>query len=125
MHQVGVLSEAVDYVLSDQMREKYALDVMFVTVGMIASITVALVLAACMAAQQIVAAASVPTIRLQETKAQPALPLAQGHRWHLFLSHIWGTGQDQCATIKRQMRLLLPSVSIFLDVDVRICSLCL
>ena len=47
MHQVGVLSEAVDYVLSDQMREKYALDVMFVTVGMIASITVALVLAAC------------------------------------------------------------------------------
>ena len=46
MHQVGVLSEAVDYVLSDQMREKYALDVMFVTVGMIASITVALVLAA-------------------------------------------------------------------------------
>ena len=29
----------------------------------------------------------------------------------------WGTGQDQCATIKRQLTLLIPGVSIFLDVD--------
>jgi hypothetical protein len=32
-------------------------------------------------------------------------------------SHIWGTGQDQCANIKRQLCLLLPGVSVFLDVD--------
>ena len=36
---------------------------------------------------------------------------------HLFLSHCWQHGQDQCATIKRQLNLLLPGVSIFLDVD--------
>jgi hypothetical protein len=30
---------------------------------------------------------------------------------------IWGTGQDQCATIKRQLCLLLPGASVFLDVD--------
>ena len=30
---------------------------------------------------------------------------------------IWSTGQDQCATIKRQLSMLLPGVSIFLDVD--------
>merc|ERR1711951_177925 len=35
----------------------------------------------------------------------------------MFLSHIWGSGQDQCATIKRQLKLLMPDVSIFLDVD--------
>ena len=58
-----------------------------------------------------------PTFRLLSTKAPPALPLAKGHKWHLFLSHIWGTGQDQCATIKRQLCLLMPGVSIFLDVD--------
>ena len=33
------------------------------------------------------------------------------------MSHIWGTGQDQCATIKRQLSLLLTGVSVFLDVD--------
>jgi len=47
----------------------------------------------------------------------PDLSLGPGKRWHLFLSHVWGTGQDQCATIKRQLCLLLPGASIFLDVD--------
>ena len=46
-------------------------------------------------------------------RAAPLALLADGRRWHLFLSHIWGTGQDQCATIKRQLCLLLPGVSIF------------
>ena len=32
---------------------------------------------------------------------------------------IWSTGQDQCATIKRQLSMLLPGISTFLDVDVR------
>jgi hypothetical protein len=30
----------------------------------------------------------------QSTKASPDLPLGKGHTWHLFLSHIWGTGED-------------------------------
>ena len=32
-------------------------------------------------------------------------------------SHIWSTGQDQCAIIKRQLQLLLPGIVVFLDVD--------
>ena len=39
------------------------------------------------------------------------------HKWHLFLSHIWGTGQDQCATIKRQLLAYMPGLAVFLDVD--------
>merc|ERR1719469_150065 len=35
----------------------------------------------------------------------------------MFLSHIWKTGQDQCATMKRQLSAMLPGVSVFLDVD--------
>merc|ERR1719267_91075 len=64
-----------------------------------------------------VEAARLPVIKLESTRAPPRLPLAHGQKWHLFLSHIWGTGQDQCAAIKRQLQLLLPGVSIFLDVD--------
>ena len=30
---------------------------------------------------------------------------------------VWSTGQDQAATIKRQLLLMLPSVDVFLDVD--------
>ena len=38
---------------------------------------------------------------------------------HLCLSRIpsvWSSGQDQCATIKRQLERLMPGVAIFLDV---------
>ena len=30
---------------------------------------------------------------------------------------IWGTGQDQCATIKRQLLAYIPGLCVFLDVD--------
>ena len=113
----GVLTDAMDVMLSKQLRHTFQFDVYLVTVGMCCSILVALLLAAAMAGQQIVDAARLPTIRLQRTKAVPDLELALGHLWHMFLSHIWGTGQDQCATIKRQLTIILPNPSIFLDVD--------
>jgi hypothetical protein len=47
----------------------------------------------------------------------PVVLLGKGERYHLFLSHVWSTGQDQCAVIKRQLQLLMPGVIIFLDVD--------
>ena len=62
-------------------------------------------------------AARVPTFKLISTGNRPELELAEGHKWHLFLSHTWGTGQDQCATIKRHLCLLLTGVHVFLDVD--------
>lgn len=117
MIKFGVLANSVDHLLAGQLRDKSYFDIHLVTVGMMAAILMALILAAVMAAGQIVEAASVPTIRLQRTKAPPDLPLADGHRWHMFLSHTWSTGQDQCATIRRQLKIMLPGASVFLDVD--------
>jgi len=115
--KVGVLSEAVDDVLSEQLRSRFSFNAAIVAVGMIASIVGALALSLIMAVRQLLAASRLPIMKLKETKALPELSLAVGGVWHLFLSHIWGSGQDQCATIKRQLCLLMPGVSIFLDVD--------
>ena len=115
--KVDVLTEAVDDVLSAQLRHAFGYDAAVVTVGMVVSIVGSLLLALMMAAHQLVAAAREPIVKLVATKAAPELSLAKGSIWHMFLSHIWGTGQDQCATIKRQLCLLLPDVRIFLDVD--------
>ena len=115
--KVGVLAEAVDTVLTVDLRRRYVFNAALVSIGMIAAIVGALALATLMAFHQLVKEARKPLIRTVATKAIPDIPLQQGHRWHLFLSHIWGTGQDQCATIKRQLCLLLPDASIFLDVD--------
>ena len=64
-----------------------------------------------------ITAANAPIFRLVSTGSLPELDFAEGHKWHLFLSHIWGTGQDQCAAIKAQLCLMLVGVSVFLDVD--------
>ena len=115
--KVGVFAEAVDGVLTTHLRESFGFDAAVVAVGMLASVLVALLLVAAMAAYQLIKAANLPLIRFVATHTTPDLALARDHRWHMFLSHIWSTGQDQCATIKRQLCLLLPGVSIFLDVD--------
>ena len=60
---------------------------------------------------------SLPTIRRTDTKAEPDLTLGSAFASHLFLSHIWSSGQDQMAVVKRQLQMLLPGVKVFLDVD--------
>ena len=47
----------------------------------------------------------------------PQLKLPPGCKWHLFLSHTWANGQDQCAKIKTGLRLCVRSMKVFLDVD--------
>ena len=98
-----------------------------------------------MVAQKLFFARPVPILRDARTMEPPKLLLGDGERYHLFLcptptrpnqllstatcqthtslcmcghrSHIWSTGQDQCAVIKRQLQLLLPGIIVFLDVD--------
>ena len=115
--KVSVLKDEVDSVLSSRLRDRFSFDAAVIAAGMIFTIVAALVLATAIAAAQIVTAARLPLLKLKQTKARPELTLATSQRWHLFLSHIWGTGQDQCAVIKRQLCLLLPGAKIFLDVD--------
>ena len=85
--KVGLLTEAVDGVLSAQLRGRFAFDAGLVSLGTVASIGGALVLAAAMAAQDMLALSRLPTIRLEATHAQPALELRPTDKWHLFLSH--------------------------------------
>ena len=115
--KVGVLKEEVDSLLSSRLRDRFSFDAAVITAGMISALVVALLLATASAVAQIVAAARLPLLKLKNTKAKPELSRARSHQWHLFLSHIWGTGQDQCAVIKRQLCVLLPGVKIFLDID--------
>ncbi|EOD41030.1 hypothetical protein EMIHUDRAFT_108214 [Emiliania huxleyi CCMP1516] len=60
-------------------------------------------------------AKEVPTIRLVSTNQPPELSVGMGITWHLFNSHIWSTGQDAVAVIKKQLQILLPGIKIFLD----------
>ena len=82
-----VLTEEVDSVLTDRLRENYNFDTAFVTIGMIISVVGALALATVMAASQLVQAARRPLLKLEATRSNPDLPLRKGQKWHMFLSH--------------------------------------
>jgi hypothetical protein len=76
-----------------------------------------LVLTLALTSYQLSTEASLPTVRLADTGAVPELVLADGLTYHLFLSHVWSSGQDQVSIVKRQLQLLLPEIKVFLDVD--------
>ena len=64
-----------------------------------------------------VSAVRMPTVRLTSSGRPPVLELSPECHFHGFISHCWGTGQDQTHTVVRQLQLLLPGVRIWLDVD--------
>lgn len=67
--------------------------------------------------RDVLLSASQPILMLRRSNAPPNLGFNEGMRWHLFLSHVWSSAQDQVAVIKRRLQILLPGVEIFLDVD--------
>ena len=58
-----------------------------------------------------------PTIRMVSTKQAPNLELPHDCESHIFMSHVWSTGQDKTHVIARKLQLLLPSLKVWLDVD--------
>ena len=115
--KVSVLREDLESFLVEDQRDEFEVNIVVVSVGMTIAVAIALVVTAIVAMTQLVHAAQAPIIKLRSTSRSPALTIKRGITWHMFLSHIWSTGQDQCATIKRQLSTLLSGVSIFLDVD--------
>ena len=76
-----------------------------------------LVMFSTLAAYQFSTSFVLPSVRFVATGQVPELGLHSGLSFHLFLSHIWSSGQDQMATVKRELQLLLYGVRVFLDVD--------
>jgi len=57
-------------------------------------------------------------LRYQKDGTEVLAPkLARGQAFHMFLSHVWGTGQDQMRVIKTRLLEMVPDLRVFLDVD--------
>ena len=112
----AALVESVEGYLTEEMYSLYYFDSGVVSVVFVVVVVGAAAVVIGFVLLELTTAARKPLIRLKSTGKVPVLSLGEAHRWHLFLSHIWSTGQDANATIKRQLCLLLPGISIFLDV---------
>ncbi|KAL1499130.1 hypothetical protein AB1Y20_013641 [Prymnesium parvum] len=84
---------------------------------MIALVFLLLCLFPAVTVYQALFAQDVALLLLVSSDQPPELSLDKGKEFHLFLSHVWSSGQDQVANIKSTLQLLLPGCQVFLDVD--------
>ena len=119
LNQAVLIDSVVEFgdFLPSEMKDRFVFGLVTASFLLVILILSAIVLAVGFTIQQVWVTARLPIVKLISTQSAPDLTLQRHHRWHLFLSHVWGTGQDQCAAIKRQLCLLLPGAHIFLDVD--------
>jgi len=115
------LSDTIRHVMSAEERAQMALQnvdlvCMFSVIGSLMFGLVILVIQVVVHKRQQRLAA---TKRLSYNKAPVQLSddLPEGKRFHLFLSHVWGTGQDVMRNIKQLLKDMVPGIRCFLDVD--------
>lgn len=53
-------------------------------------------------------------LRWCSTDADVLAPSIASGEYHLFLSHVWGSGQDQMRIVKQRLLEMIPDLSIFL-----------
>jgi hypothetical protein len=58
-----------------------------------------------------------PTVRMESSGYAPNLELPEHCNFHVFMSHVWGTGQAKTHAITRKLQLFLPGLKVWLDVD--------
>ena len=98
--KVQVLTESLDDYLSPQLRKKFELNSVVIGTLMTATCAIALLVTFFVALQQILLASKTLVIKLRSHGRCPALSVAHGITWHLFLS--------QCAHAIRITCLALP-----------------
>jgi len=59
-----------------------------------------------------------PIVCLVSTNSEPHPGMPEDCKYHLFVSHIWTSGQDKVHNIVITLKLYLHEVNIWLDVDV-------
>jgi hypothetical protein len=94
---------------------------------LIFSVVAVVVMTVMTALSEIRAAAGYPVLQHRNMDGRTKRAVVFEHypdpaRFHLFLSHVWATGQDQVLSIKKELLLIVPTLKIWLDVEVRATS---
>ena len=114
--KVGILRQELHDYLTSELLERFDFDEVTVTAALLVALFFSLALALLFVLLRLADAGTVRVLRLG-SGTPIRTGLVYGKKWNLFLSHAWASAQDQAATIKRQLQLLVPDASIFLDVD--------
>ena len=130
IYKYAVLLELanISAALTPHQDELYRPGTLLITIFMVAAITLVICAAAAVAAYNAYmeylrlrrADLALKARRLRYVKTQLSVPAPRtpGDNWfHIFLSHVWGTGQDQMRIVKTRLLDMIEDLKVFLDVD--------
>ena len=58
-----------------------------------------------------------PKLRFTASSGLVHLPLQPGKTHHLFVSHVWGSAQDQARVLRGRLQAIVPGLQVWLDVE--------
>ena len=58
-----------------------------------------------------------PKLRYAGSHTLVVVPLPMGKTHHLFISHVWGTAQDQARVLRQRLQMVVPGLRVWLDVE--------
>lgn len=122
-----VLLPSVVAIFSDSLVETYSIPENGLATLLLGSVVGALIFATCIAGTQSLGerarlreeniAAKSRRLHDVDTDEPIEAPEIPHDKYHLFLSHVWKTGQDQTRIIKQRLDELVPGFKVFLDID--------
>ena len=113
--------------MSGEQTEVYVVDPAILTMLIVASVLGAIVVSFVLFAIQFSVegarlrreelAGKARRLRYRDSDLVAVAPSLAVGDYHIFLSHVWGTGQDQMRVIKQRLLEIMPDLAVFLDVD--------
>lgn len=129
LYKYGTLANEphVEEAMGDVQRSIYLLDDIVLTIILMACVVGTLALLAPVMLihyvyesrrrQQEALSALVRRLRYRKDNNPVPAPLLESCTFHIFLSHVWGSGQDQMRIVKQRLLEMIPNLRVFLDVD--------
>ena len=103
--------------LSLQIRQVFSVPGVPVTVMLLVGTLTSIVFATVVLLHEVVRDWRQPKLRYKDSGVPVLLPLPEGKTHHLFISHIWTTGQDQARVLQGRLQAMLPGLMVWLDVE--------
>ena len=111
------IAEALGDQLSSQLQGKISVSAGPMLIVLLCSTLVSLLFSFAVCLREALFDLRQPKLRFTATSGLVHLPLQPGKTHHIFISHAWGSAQDQARVLRARLRAIAPGLQVWLDVE--------
>ena len=115
--KLSSIAEELGDQLSDQLQGIFSVSTGPVLLVLFCSILISTVFSIAVTLREAVIDLRQPKLRFTASNGLVHLPLQPGKTHHLFVSHVWGSAQDQARVLRGRLQAIVPGLQVWLDVE--------